>query len=666
MLALLRPRSWRRPPQAPLAGLTPDVDESAKPRRRFDVVAVIVGLLLLVLFGRMVHLQLVVAPEFRDIAAGNRIRVIESPAPRGRLLDAAGRVLAGSRTSYDVMLDWQGLAELGSEERRRALLQAADELVAAGHRTTADELEERFALARRQSLEPVVVVPDVGVEVWVTLSERGLPGFDVVANPVRTYPNGTVAAHVLGYMGSVVDDEEAVRLNRLDPGHTYRAGSEIGRSGLERLLERHLRGVPEVRRVEVDSANRVVRTVDITQPARPGHDVRLTIDLDLQRLAEESLGAELERLQAADVPATAGSFIVIDPRDGAVPALVSWPGFDPGVFIDRLGSAEAERLFADPGDPFLNRAIGGLYPAASTFKPVTAYASLTAGLRQPSELWDDQGVYELASCRGSGDQGCRFRNARGAVLGSVDLASAIALSSDTFFYSLGERLWLERASLGDDALQQAANRFGLGTVTGVELPGEASGHVPTPSARQLQHDQAPEAFPDPRWYTGDSVNLAIGQGELLVTPIQLANLYASIAAGGVRHQPRLVDRVIDGVTGEIVLEFGTRVAEPDLLAPEILDPIVDGLGGAATRGTAATAFAGFPLDTVPLAVKTGTAEVRGKRDFALFAGFGPRDEPRYAFAVVIEEAGFGGEAAAPVARHFLDGALLIDQQDGQP
>ncbi|MEL6984023.1 MAG: penicillin-binding transpeptidase domain-containing protein, partial [Actinomycetota bacterium] len=369
--------------------MSADHDSSVPPRRRFDLVAAIVGVLLLVLLGRIVHLQLMVAPEFRDIAAGNRIRVIETVAPRGRLLDAAGRVLAGSRTSYDVTLDWQGLADFDAQDRRAVFLQAADELDGAGHPMTADQLEERFTVARRQSLEPVVVVNDVGVELWLTLSERGLAGFDVVASPVRTYPNGAVAAHVLGYLGSVVDDDEAARLNRLDPGHTYRAGSEIGRSGLEKLLERHLRGVPEIRLVEVDSANRVVRTVEVTQAARPGHDVHLTIDLDLQRLAEEALGAELERLQAASVPATAGSFVVIDPRNGAVPALVSWPGFDPGVFIDRLGSVEAEQLFADPGDPFLNRAISGQYPAASTFKPVTAYASLAAGLRQPTDVWDD-------------------------------------------------------------------------------------------------------------------------------------------------------------------------------------------------------------------------------------------------------------------------------------
>lgn len=657
---------WRSPRSA--TGSCPSATgiEDMVSRRRFDVLALLVAVLMVALFGRIVHVQLVVAPEFRDIASGNRIRVIETPAPRGRLLDAQGRVLAGTRISYDVTLDWQGLAELDGDERRSVLLHAADELRAGGHPTSVDALEERFGLARRQALEPVVLVADVGVELWLTLSERGLPGIDVVANPVRTYPNGPVAAHVIGYLGSVVDGDEANRLNRLDPAHTYRAGSEVGRSGLERLLERHLRGTPEIRRIEVDSANRVVRTVEIVQPARPGHDVHLTIDLDRQRLAEDALATELQRLRDEAMPAPAASMVVIDPRDGSVPALVSWPGFDPGVFVSGLGSEEAERLFAEPDDPFLNRAIGGLYPAASTFKPVTAYASLEAGLRRAGDLWHDEGVYELSSCRGSGAGGCRFRNARGAVLGPVDLTSAIALSSDTYFYALGERLWLDRARLGDDALQRTANRFGLGSATGIELPGESSGRVPTPAARQRNHDQAPAAFPDPRWYTGDSVNLAIGQGELLVTPIQLANLYATLAAGGIRHQPRLVERVVDTVTGDVVLDFATRTAEAGPLDPAAVGAIVDGLRGAATRGTAAAAFAGFPHDRFPLAVKTGTAEVRGKEDFALFAGFGPVSEPRYAFAVVIEEAGFGGEAAAPVARRFLDGALLIDEQGRQP
>lgn len=657
---------WRPAPPATGSNAPAEGTQDGVSRRRFDLLAILVAIALTGLFGRIVHVQMVVAPEFRDIASGNRIRVIETPAPRGRLLDAQGRVLAGTRTSYDVTLDWQGLAELDAEQRRPVLVKAADELAAAGHPVSVHDLEERFTLARRQALEPVVIIADVGVELWLTLSERALPGIAVVANPVRTYPNGAVAAHVIGYLGSVVDGDEANRLNRLDPAHAYRAGSEVGRSGLERLLERHLRGIPEIRRVEVDSANRVVRTVDIAQPARRGHDVHLTIDLDRQRLAEDSLATELLRLRAGSMPAPAGSMVVIDPRDGSVPALVSWPGFDPGVFVSGLAGDEADRLFAQSDDPFLNRAIAGLYPAASTFKPVTAYTSLQAELRRPDELWNDQGVYELTSCRGSGAGGCRFRNARGAVLGSVDLASALARSSDTYFYSLGERLWLDRSRLGDDALQRAADRFGLGIATGIELPGESSGRVPTPAARQRDHDQAPEAFPDPRWYTGDNVNLAIGQGELLVTPIQVANLYATLATGGTRHQPRLIDRVVDAVTGEVVLNFGTRTADAAPLDPVAVSAIIEGLAGTATAGTAASAFAGFPHEQYPLAVKTGTAEVRGKEDFALVAGFGPLPEPRYAFAVVIEEAGFGGEAAAPVARRFLDGVRLIDEQGRQP
>ncbi len=637
------------------------------PRRRFDAMAVVVAVVLAVLLGRLAQVQLVTAPGYRDIATGNRVRVVETPAPRGRLLDARGRVLAGTRSAFAVTLDWEGLADLDVGERRAVFLTVADELAGSGEAIDADDLEEIYARARRQALEPVTVVDDVEVELWIALAERDLPGVDVVARPHRIYPHRTVAAHVVGYLGSVVDDDEAERLNRVDAGHGYRAGSEVGRSGLEKLFERQLRGVPEIRRVEVDSDNRVVGTVEVVQPARPGRDVHLTIDLDLQRLAEEALAAELDRLRTEmGSPARAGSLVVIDPRDGAVPALVSWPAFDPALFVTGLDSAEADRLFADPDDPFLNRAIDGLYPAGSTFKPVTAYAALTHGLRQPADTWDDRGFYDLTSCRGAVGAGCRFRNAKSAVLGPVDLRSAMALSSDTYFYSLGERLWLDRARFGDDALQRAAERFGFGVPSGIELPGESAGRIPTPAARQASHDGNPEAFPDPRWYTGDSVNLAIGQGELLVTPIQLANLYATLASGGARHQPRLVERIVDGATGEVLVDFGTRTVTTEPLDAELLGPIVDGLLGAPRRGTAAEAFAGFPLDRFPVAAKTGTAEVRGREDFALFAGFGPVPNPRFAFAAVIEEGGFGGDAAAPVVRRFLDGILLIDDQAVRP
>ena len=623
--------------------------------------AIVVAVVLVGLIGRLAQVQVVTAPTYRDIASGNRLRVVETPSPRGRLLDAEGRVLAGNRSAYTVTLDWEGLADLDPPGRRSILLEAADELDDVDDTIDADHLEEVFQRARRQALGPVPVVDDVGPELWITLSERGLPGIEVAPRPRRIYPQGAVAAHVIGYLGTVVDEAEAARLNRIEPDHGYRPGSLIGRSGLERMLERHLRGVPEVRTVEVDAANRVVRTVEVTQIGRPGRDVHLTIDLDLQRLAEESLAAGLDDIKArTEAPAAAGSLVVVDPRDGSVPALVSLPGFDPTLFVAGLDSDEADRLFSDPVQPFLNRAIDGLYPAGSTFKPVTALAALAAGLRPAEAIWQDQGVYQLTSCRGSEQTGCRFRNAKGAVLGPVDLGAALTLSSDTYFYSLGERLWLHRSEVGDEALQDVARRFGLGVPSGIELPGEARGRVPTPQARREANRQAPEAFPDPRWYTGDNVNLAIGQGELLVTPVQLANLYATLATGGVRHQPRLVDRVVDPTSGRPIVEFRPRRAADEPIAPDTLTPILDGLLGVPVRGTAATAFAGFPLERFPVAAKTGTAEVQGRVDYALFAGFGPVPEPRYAFAAVIEEGGFGGEAAAPVVRRFLDGVLLIE------
>ncbi len=644
----------------PLFGLgTDDVDgrESA----RLVLLAVVVAVAIVVLAGRLAYLQLVGGSGYRDIATGNRIRVIETQAPRGRIIDAEGRVLAGSRSSYTVTMDWEALIGLDDGDRRAVFATLAAELDLAGETVAVDTIATLFERAARRALEPVVLAEDVSAELWIALTELDLPGIAAVSRPVRIYPYGAAAGHALGYMGTVADPDEAAALNGNQPGLWYRPGSEIGRAGLERIFEHRLRGAPEIRRVEVDARNRVIRTVEVAQQAVRGNDLQLTIDIDLQRAAERELQNQLRAISAnPETPAPAGSFVVIDPADGAVLALASLPGFDPTAFVFGLDENETAELLAAGPDPFLNRATNGLYPAGSTFKPIPAYAALTTGARGQYEPWNDRGSYRLASCRAAADAGCVFRNAGGVVLGPVDVRQALTRSSDTYFYSLGEKFWVERDRYGDEIMQDVAIRFGLGDPTGIELPAEAAGRVPGPRSRQADHDRYPEAFPDPRWYTGDNVNLSIGQGDLLLTPLQLANLYATLATAGTRHQPRLVERLVDGATGETVLRFAARRVEEEPLDPTAVAAIVDGLADVPIDGTAASAFEGFPADRFPVAAKTGTAEVAGKADYALFAGFAPVPEPRYAFAVVMEESGFGGVAAAPVARRFFDW-LLADQ-----
>ncbi len=632
----------------------------------FNVVALVVAVGFVLLVGRLAHVQLLSAPTYRDISTGNRVRVIETQAPRGRILDTEGRVLAGSRTSYTVTMDWEALVDLTPTDRRDVFGIVADELGIEGHDADPEDIEAIFDRARTQALQPVVLAEDVAARLWISLTERDLPGITVEARPVRTYPYGMAAAHAIGYLGTVQDDDEAETLNRMDPTHRYRAGSEIGRAGLERIFERRLRGTPEIRHVEVDSRNRVVRTIEVIQAAEPGVDVHLTLDIDLQRTAERALQEQLTEIaQSSDTPAPAGSFVALDPTDGAVLALASFPGFDPTEFVFGLEGVAAQELFSDPNEPFLNRAVNGLYPAGSTFKPVPAYAAITTGARGQFEQWNDRGSYRLSGCRTTAaTKGCVFRNARDVVMGPVDVREALTRSSDTYFYSLGELFWLEQDRYGAEVMQEAAIRFGLGQPTGIELPGEAAGRVPGPSQRQQDHDQYPLAFPDPGWYTGDNVNLSIGQGDLLVTPLQLANLYATLAAEGHRYQPRLVDRLADGSTGETVMTFSPRLVDDEPLDADASDAIIDGLLAVPRTGTAMAAFDGFDHDRFPLAAKTGTAEVNGKADMALFAGFGPWPAPRYAFAVVLEEAGFGGVAAAPVARQFFDWVVADPEHNG--
>jgi penicillin-binding protein 2 len=610
-------------------------------RLRLAVLGVVVLSLFAAMLARLWYLQVLAAPTYRTEAQQNRVRIVVTEAPRGRILDRHGRVLVGNRVVSAVVVSREAVADDPGVLARLSPLLGVSE----------PELARRVADERFSPFKPVPVAVDVPKEKLIHIREHQgeFPGVEGVQLTQRTYPNGPTAAHVLGYVGEINDKE-------LEPrkAQGYKAGDTIGKSGLELTFEEELRGEPEIEKLEVDAEGRVLRSLG-KQPAVQGNDIRLTIDLDIQKLAEESLVQGLEAArktydgdQAKFFIAPAGSVVVLDPRDGAVRAMASYPWYDPSEFVNGI----REQRFAELNDPnggypLTNRAIQGLYAPASTFKLATALAALDASLITPSYVLNDTGSFRIGNeVR---------RNAGGAVFGPVDVARALTVSSDVFFYDLGARFCPGRCST---SIQDTARSLGLGNYTEVELPFEADGRIADPENRRRLHEANPEAFPEGDWYTGDNVNVAIGQGETVVTPIQLATAYATFANGGSVHVPRLAGAVQDR-HGTEVRRIEPRTLRTIDLPPSLRQPILRGLEGVVTadKGTATAAFAGFPHDRFRVAAKTGTAQAPPKQDTALFAAFGPVENPQYTISVVMEEAGFGASSAAPVARRIFDGVL---------
>ncbi len=623
--------------------------------RRLGLLGLLALCLLGTLIARLYFLQVMEAPQFTAQAAENRTREIVTEAPRGLIYDANGKVLAGRRESRVVTLDWTQLRDFDQAERAVIFADFATEVNREGEKFKVDQLERRYQAARNGSLKPEPIAEDVTTRLWATLQERQFPGFNVERRYVRVYPYGSTGANIIGYIGNVSDSDTAEVLNDKNGTKLYLAGDELGRAGIEALFESTLRGVPEIRRVEVDAQNRVIKEVEIIQAGVPGSDVYLALDIDLQYAAERILIDELERSRRRDacrgcVPhaADAGSLVAVDVRDGSVAALATFPNYDPSDFVFGMSASQYQSLLDRPDTPLLDRSIKGLYPAGSTFKHVTGYAALVSGARGANDYWNDEGVFTISSCTSAEQSGCQFRNAGDAQYGYVNMAEAMEVSSDTYFYSLGEKFWVEQGTYGETIMQDVASQFGFGTATGIQLPEERSGRVPTPQNRIDEFGE------DARWFTGDNINLSIGQGDLLVTPLQLADSYAVLASGGTRYQPRLVDRVVDPVSGETVIDFEPRIVGEESLDVSALATIRDGLIRVPLTGTGAKAFAGFPLAEYPIAGKTGTAEVATKADYALFAGYGPANAPEYAVAAVLEQAGFGGDAAAPAVRRFFE------------
>lgn len=664
-------------------------DERLKLRLR---IFAFVGLILFgALLARLWFLQGIEHEVLSSEALANVVEAVYEEAPRGRILDRNGRVLVDNKVVQVVTLDRKVLESLDEQEVLDVFRRLAAAISRSGRPTKVSSISAEVDDPRYGPFDRIPVAVDVSSALMVYLGERPdqFPGVRVEQRTVRSYPYGSLASHLLGYVGPVTRAEQEQANANLDPdapdAKTYQLNSQIGKTGVERIFELELRGVPGVRRLEVNNLGEVVREHPGVAP-RPGNDVWLTIDVDLQALAEEQLAEGLARTRAEaeepDVLAPAGSVVAICPQNGDVLAMASFPTYDPSQFVTGISTEEFNLLTSDDNYwPILNRAIQGSYAPGSTWKLVTSVAAVEQGVIDElyggtREFVHDEGSYIYPFCEtGTELEGtCAFDS---PFTGSrhVDLADALTVSSDVYFYRLaGEGFFTrERGPSGDEGIQATARRLGLGGTTGVQLPYERAGVVPDRDYFDLKFSQGVFIRDGDQWFAGDTILLSIGQGDVLVTPIQLANTYATFANGGVLHQPNVALRITDP-QGESIVEFGPRVLDELDLGPEVTGPIVRGLLGVprfgGVSGTAASSFQGgtFPIDRWPVAGKTGTAEVDGKADTSLFVAWGPNDfpevgvdvdgPPEIAVAVVMEESGFGSVAAAPVAAAILEPIAL--------
>lgn len=682
-----------------------DTDSS---KVRLGAVGIVALSLFLALFARLWFLQGIERQEFEAASVSNRLRVIHTEGPRGRILDRNGKVIVDNRTTIVVALDREPLREKvsglderdeGDLEKIRKELWADFENAAEAMRSlgipnsdggpmSAQDVWGRYSDKRYSPQEPVPVAEDVGAEVEQYFMERAAdyPGVIVERRAVREYPYGPLAAHVLGYVGEINDEELLARGGEIpgveeEPATTttvpgleakpYEAGDSIGKTGVERAYEADLRAVPGERTIEVNSKGEMLDVVSDTAPV-PGDDLWLTIDIDVQALAEAKLTEKIAALQGGttndgrSTDASQGSVVITDPATGEVRAMASYPTYDPRMLVNGIPTALWDDL-QNPasGLPLNNWAIQGGYAPGSTFKPVTALAGMRSGFIRPgNDSFYDQGVYQLQNCK-SGK--CEFHNAGRARLGSVDLVRSLTASSDVYYYWIGENLWLGRGTYGETAIQDTAGAFGLGERTGVELPGEIKGRMPTPENRREAFEANPDAFMTGDWFTGDNLNTAIGQGDVLVTPLQLANTYATLANGGAVMRPHVATRTTraldpteaPGAEGnyEVVRTFEPEEVGRVEMTPDQYGKLFQGLVGV-TQDPTGTSYSVWQANPTawPFAGKTGTAQVKGKADTSVFAGWGPAvpgQPAEYAIAVVIPEAGFGSEVAAPLTFDIL-------------
>jgi penicillin-binding protein 2 len=584
-------------------------------------VAIIGGVALVlfaVVFFRLWYLQVLSGDKYKAEANNNRVREITVQAPRGRILDRNGRVLVDNRYGLAVTINPDKLPE--NPHRAAVIYRRLAPLL---HMTGREIRRTVNKQLKAVPFSPAVVKDDVPQATYSYILENQdrFPPVGVEQLAFRKYPYGEVGAHLFGTVGEVTAKELKQKRYR-----GVKPGDRVGQSGVEYSYDRYLRGKDGARRVSVDALGNARQELAERVP-KAGRQLRLGVDFDLQKVGQQAITGD------------SAAFVVMDVRTGEVRALGSNPSFDPNIFAKTIKQADYKRL-SDPlnGAPLFNRATQGLYPTGSTFKLITATAALEGGLITPDTVEYDGGSLQVG--------GITFKNAGGAVNGAVALRKALQVSSDVFFYRMG----LEANGAGDGHLiQRWAKRLGLGHKTGIDLPGENAGLIPSPEWRNRLFKKR---LTDRPWSVGDNINLSVGQGDVQVDPLQLAVAYAAIANGGYVVKPHLGQRVEDSV-GRVIQEFRTPPRRKLPIDASFRQAIMEGLHMAANvpGGTSYPVFKDFKI---PIAGKTGTAQKGlGRADQSWYAAMAPYPNPRYVVVTTFEHGGFGATTAAPAARRIL-------------
>jgi len=628
-------------------------DEEREQKRRqesarYGLRLTIMGLIVLVAFSAVVvrlwSLQVLHSSHYRNVALVYEEQTVPIAPARGLILARGGQVVVGDQVLPVVTLS------------RSAATQVVIGRLAALLGESVADVDAALANPQASPYQPAPIAVDVSQSTIVYLSEHQnlFPGVALTFTAERTYPYGDTAAQMLGYTGDI----DAAELKALAK-YGYTANDVIGQNGLESTYELYLRGQPGSEVIKVDALGNAIGTAKTTPPTS-GDDLVLNMDLGLQQTVETALTKQISNLQSSGLPADGGAAVVLDPETGAVLAMASVPTYNPSWWVGGISDQHYELLTSQADhDPLLNRAIQGSWAPGSTFKLATATTALNDGmLASLGDYIDDPGSYQIPPpCSG---QCTYYDNINNGVSeagqGELDVAKALTVSDDVFFYTLGADYWFDSGTYGETPIQDTAEKYGFGEATGIDLPDEYSGQVDSPRLRQMQHSQLPADFPSSYYGVADNIEMAFGQGETLVTPLQEAVAYGTFATGGTRYAPQLVNSIISP-TGKVVKRFKPRVTGHVSLPASTYDQILQGLEGAVydPLGTAYDTFLGY--DGMPIAGKTGTATesaVNGVQPTAWFVAFGPTTGvPRYVVAVVIDQAGYGASAAAPVARDIF-------------